>query len=29
MYSAGLLQQVFRAPGKNGNPPLPPLVLQS
>lgn len=29
MYSAGILQQVFRAPGKDGNPPLPPLVLQS
>lgn len=29
MYSAGLWQQILRAPGTNGHPPLPPVVLQS
>lgn len=29
MYSGGLLKSVFRAPGKNGNPPLPPVLLES
>ncbi|KAK4047349.1 hypothetical protein OIO90_006208 [Microbotryomycetes sp. JL221] len=28
MYSGGLLKSVFRAPGKNGNPPLPPALLE-
>ena len=29
MYTAGLLKHVFKAPGTNGHPPLPPVVLQS
>lgn len=29
MYSAGLLHRVLKSSGTNGNPPLPPLVLQS
>lgn len=29
MYTAGLLKHVFKAPGSNGHPPLPPVVLQS
>ncbi|KAM0752698.1 ICE2-domain-containing protein [Meredithblackwellia eburnea MCA 4105] len=29
MYTAGIWQQVIRSTGKNGHPPLPPLVLQS
>ncbi|KAM0786673.1 hypothetical protein ACM66B_002121 [Microbotryomycetes sp. NB124-2] len=28
LYSGGLLKSVFRAPGKNGNPPLPPALLE-
>ncbi|GAA6025499.1 hypothetical protein JCM10207_003382 [Rhodosporidiobolus poonsookiae] len=29
MYTGGLLKHVLRAPGTNGHPPLPPVVLQS
>ncbi|CEQ42925.1 SPOSA6832_04799 [Sporobolomyces salmonicolor] len=29
MYSGGLLKHVLKAPGTNGHPPLPPVVLQS
>ncbi|GAA5973174.1 hypothetical protein JCM11641_006306 [Rhodosporidiobolus odoratus] len=29
MYTGGLLKHVLKAPGSNGHPPLPPVVLQS
>ncbi|BGP34506.1 hypothetical protein JCM10296v2_006328 [Rhodotorula toruloides] len=29
MYTGGLLKHVLEAPGTNGHPPLPPVVLQS
>uniref|UniRef100_A0A0K3C831 BY PROTMAP: gi/472583985/gb/EMS21601.1/ ICE2 family protein [Rhodosporidium toruloides NP11] gi/647400374/emb/CDR45769.1/ RHTO0S11e04566g1_1 [Rhodosporidium toruloides] n=1 Tax=Rhodotorula toruloides TaxID=5286 RepID=A0A0K3C831_RHOTO len=29
MYTGGLLKHVLKAPGTNGHPPLPPVVLQS
>ncbi|GAA5903597.1 hypothetical protein JCM8208_003634 [Rhodotorula glutinis] len=29
MYTAGILKHVFKAPGTNGHPPLPPVVLRS
>ncbi|GAA5934943.1 Ice2p [Sporobolomyces koalae] len=29
MYSGGILKHVLKAPGTNGHPPLPPVVLQS
>ncbi|GAA6059839.1 hypothetical protein JCM10212_003751 [Sporobolomyces blumeae] len=29
MYSGGILKHVLNAPGSNGHPPLPPVVLQS